>query len=99
MLKTFRHLPPGLTLSPARPKLPQILKGVVNRSAALFSGGRERKRGGGGLTGVIVGVCGPSGLGDEVRKAVAGFDPDSRKRVGGIELHEECVVSFSRLPV
>ncbi|KAI0746323.1 incomplete iron reductase [Daedaleopsis nitida] len=89
VLKTFRNLPPGLTLSPTRPKLPQVLKGVVDRSTALFSGGRERKRGGGGLTGVIVGVCGPSGLGDEVRKAVAGFDADSRKRVGGIELHEE----------
>lgn len=91
VLKTFRHLPPGLTLSPARPKLPNILQGVVNRSSALFSQGRERKRGGGGLTGVIVGVCGPSGLGDEVRKAVAGFDPESRKRCGGIELHEEYV--------
>ena len=60
-------------------------------ASALFSGGKERSRGGGGMTGVIVGVCGPSGLGDEVRKAVAGFDPASRKRVGGIELHEECV--------
>ncbi|TFK83417.1 incomplete iron reductase [Polyporus arcularius HHB13444] len=89
VLKTFRNLPPGLTLSPARPKLGQNLKGVVDRASALFSGGKERSRGKGSLTGVIVGVCGPSGLGDEVRKAVANFDPDSRKRVGGIELHEE----------
>ena len=97
VLKTFAHLPPGLTLSPARPKLGKNLKGVVERASALFSGGKERSRGHGNLTGVIVGVCGPSGLGDEVRKAVANFDPDSRKRVGGIELHEECVYSRSVL--
>ncbi|KAI0354067.1 incomplete iron reductase [Trametes cingulata] len=83
------RLPPGLTLSPARPKLPGILQGVVDRSAALFSGHKERRRGGGALTGIIVGVCGPQGLGDEVRKAVANFPPQRRKAVGGIELHEE----------
>ncbi|TBU28196.1 incomplete iron reductase [Dichomitus squalens] len=89
VFKTFRALPPGLTLSPARPKLGKVLSGVVDRAAALFSGGHERRRGGGGLTGVIVGVCGPAGLGDDVRKAVAGFDPKRRKTIGGIELHEE----------
>ena len=88
-LKAFRALPPGLTLSPARPKLGKVLSGVVDRSAALFSGRHERRRGGGGLTGVIVGVCGPAGLGDDVRRAVAEFDPKRRKTIGGIELHEE----------
>ncbi|KAH9855485.1 iron reductase [Lenzites betulinus] len=87
-VKAYR-LPPGLTLSPMRPKLPGILSGVVDRSAALFSGGKERRRGGGALTGVIVGVCGPASLGDEVRKAVAEFPAKRRKAVGGIELHEE----------
>ncbi|KAI9057357.1 incomplete iron reductase [Trametes sanguinea] len=85
------RLPPGLTLSPARPKLPGILEGVVGRSAALFQGHKERKPRGGPLTGIIVGVCGPQGLGDEVRRAVANFPPKRRKAVGGIELHEECV--------
>ena len=88
-IKAFRALPPGLTLSPARPKLGKVLSGVVDRSAALFSGRHERRRGGGGLTGVIVGVCGPAGLGDDVRRAVAEFDPKRRKTIGGIELHEE----------
>ncbi|EIW56151.1 iron reductase [Trametes versicolor FP-101664 SS1] len=89
VVKSYR-LPPGLTLSPTRPKLPGILSGVVDRSAALFSGGgKERRRGGSALTGVIVGVCGPASLGDEVRRAVAGFPADRRKAIGGIELHEE----------
>ncbi|KAI0362633.1 ARM repeat-containing protein [Trametes cingulata] len=63
--------------------------GIVDCSAALFSGHKERRRGGGALTGIIVGVCGPQGLGDEVCKAVANFPPQRRKAVGGIELHEE----------
>ncbi|KAI0699751.1 iron reductase [Cerioporus squamosus] len=89
VLKTFRHLPPGLTLSPARPKLGQNLQSVVDRASASFSGDKGRSSESDGFTGIIVGVCGPGGLGAEVRKAVANFDPDSRKRVGGIELHEE----------
>ncbi|KAI0666438.1 iron reductase [Trametes maxima] len=88
-IRAYR-LPPGLTLSPARPKIPGILAGVVDRSAALFSGYKEkRRRGGSALTGVIVGVCGPMGLGDEVRKAVANFPAPRRKAIGGIEIHEE----------
>ena len=88
-LKAFRALPPGITLSPARPKLDRILAGLVDRAAALFSGGYERTRGGSGLTGVVVGVCGPLSLAHGVRKAVAEFDPARRKTIGGIELHEE----------
>ncbi|RPD79471.1 hypothetical protein L226DRAFT_520379 [Lentinus tigrinus ALCF2SS1-7] len=49
VLKAFSHLPPGLTLSPVRPKLGKILKGIVNRASALFSGGKERSRGHGHL--------------------------------------------------
>ncbi|TFK81375.1 incomplete iron reductase [Polyporus arcularius HHB13444] len=89
VLKTFRHLPPGLDLSPARPKLGHNLKWVVDRASASLSGDKVPLSESETPTGVIVGVCGPGGLGSEVRKAVADFDPDSRKRVGGIELHEE----------
>ncbi|KAH9915471.1 iron reductase [Epithele typhae] len=87
--KAFRALPPGLTLLPSRPKFNKVLTGVVDRSAALFSSGKERRRGGGGLSGIIVGVCGPTSLAESVRKAVNEFDPDRRKLIGGLELHEE----------
>ncbi|KAI0777412.1 iron reductase [Trametes elegans] len=88
VLKAFR-LPPGLTLSPSRPRIPAILQGVVDRSVTLFSGHKERQLSEGELSGVIVGVCGPSGLGNEVRKAVTSFPSHRRKAVGGLELHEE----------
>lgn len=42
-----------------------------------------------GPRGVIVGVCGPGGLGDEVARTVGQIDSSNRKAVGGVELHEE----------
>lgn len=44
------------------------------------------------ITGVVVGVCGPIGIGDEVSQAVSAVDPGRRWAVGGIEIHEECVL-------
>lgn len=41
------------------------------------------------LTGLIVGICGPVGMADEVATAVSGLDPLRRDQVGGVELHEE----------
>ena len=42
-----------------------------------------------GASGVIVGVCGPGGLGDEVVLTIGQIDSSSRKAVGGVELHQE----------
>ncbi|OBZ77685.1 Ferric reductase transmembrane component 3 [Grifola frondosa] len=80
-LESFGILPPGLTISAGRPRMQKMLESVVDRSSALFSHGRERRRGTGALTGVIVGVCGPAGLGEDVRRAVGGFDPKRRSTV------------------
>lgn len=52
----------------------------------LFHGGRENR---GAPAGVLVGVCGPQGLAEDVRKAVRGIEPARRKRAGGVELHDE----------
>lgn len=38
---------------------------------------------------MIVGVCGPVGLADDVAAAVSGVDPLRRDQIGGVELHEE----------
>ena len=88
-LKALSRLPEGLTLSPGRPRIPKSLESVVDRSCALFTKGREKTRGNGALTGVIVGVCGPRSLGEEVKKAAAGVPAKRRQAVGGVEVHEE----------
>jgi len=79
-------LPAGLTLSAGRPKLDKTLLGVVDRTCALYGGGRESV---GPLTGVVAGVCGPLALGEELRKAVRSVPAARAKAVGGVELHEE----------
>ncbi|KZT71031.1 hypothetical protein DAEQUDRAFT_744515 [Daedalea quercina L-15889] len=80
-LNMFERLPLGLTLSPGRPRLQKLLEGVADRTAS--SGGMD------GVTGVVVGVCGPPALGESVGKAVRGLDRQRRRAVGGVELHEE----------
>ena len=77
--------PVGLTLSPSRPRFPKILDAVISRAVSLGSGRKDAEA----ITGVVVGVCGPVGLGDEVARAVGGVDARRRKAVGGIEIHEE----------
>jgi len=94
-------LPEHLTVSTGRPKLGQHLSGILDQACALSmfkrrGGGASRSKrnaegleGGSGLNGVIVGVCGPGGLADDVRKMVRASDERRRKAVGGIEVHEE----------
>jgi len=42
--------------------------------------------------GVFVAVCGPVGLSRDMAHAVRACDANSKKAVGGIQFHEECVL-------
>lgn len=84
--KMLARLPAGLTVTPGRPKLQSTLATVVDRATMLFHGGRENR---GAPAGVLVTVCGPQGLAEDVRKAVRGIEPARRRRAGGVELHDE----------
>ena len=75
-------LPGGITLTAGRPDFAQILSEAVRDTVAL---GKADK----GLSGMVVGVCGPLGMGDRVAKAVSGVDPLLRNQVGGVEICEE----------
>lgn len=79
--KVYGHLPPNITLTPGRPRIPVILNGVVDSTCSAA----HRPNG------FVVGVCGPVGLGEQVRKAVGQLDNSRRHAVGGIELCEEYV--------
>ena len=84
--KMLERLPPGLSVTPGRPKLQSLLASVVDRACMLFHGGRENR---GAPAGVLVAVCGPLGLAEDVRRAVRGIEPERRRRAGGVELHDE----------
>ncbi|KAJ8503419.1 hypothetical protein ONZ45_g10874 [Pleurotus djamor] len=78
-------LHPSLSLSPGRPRLNRVLEDVISRTVGLGAGNKDRL----GHTGMLVGCCGPVGLGDDVAEAVASVEKVRRDQVGGIEIHEE----------
>ncbi|KAI0794895.1 incomplete iron reductase [Abortiporus biennis] len=87
-------LPTNLTINPGRPRLAQRLSNVLDQTCALSMFRRGARRSVQGepeerLAGVIVSVCGPLGLAEDVRGIVRNVDPYRRKAAGGIEIHEE----------
>ncbi|KAI6121233.1 hypothetical protein F5141DRAFT_1210912 [Pisolithus sp. B1] len=84
-LPSKASLPPGLTLTAGRPRIGKVLDAVIQRTMSYGSGVKAAMN----ITGVIVGVCGPVGLGDEVAQVVSSVDASRRWAVGGIEMHEE----------
>lgn len=78
-------LPPGLTLTAGRPKIANVLDAVMSRAVSYGSNVKASLD----ITGVVVGVCGPTGLGDDVAQVISQVDARRRWAVGGIEMHEE----------
>lgn len=85
---------PGLTLAPGRPRIAKVLDAAICRAVSLGSGEKDSV----GISGLVVGVCGPAGIGEDVVKAVGAVEAFRRDQVGGIEIHEEYVVFFFRFP-
>ena len=75
--------PQGMTLTAGRPRLDQVLNNAISRT--IRGSGREK------LSGLVVGVCGPLALADEMVTAVNGVNSQMRDDVGGIEIIEEFV--------
>ncbi|TFK37001.1 hypothetical protein BDQ12DRAFT_608543 [Crucibulum laeve] len=80
----------GLTLAPGRPRIAKVLESAISRAVSLGAGVKDTV----GITGLVVGVCGPVSIADDVAKAVGAIEPLRRDQVGGIEIHEECASSF-----
>ncbi|TFK24120.1 ferric reductase transmembrane component [Coprinopsis marcescibilis] len=83
------HLPITLhhnfTLTPGRPRIGRALDAAIMRAVSLGAGHKDSQ----GITGLAVGVCGPTGLADDVVRAVSAVDSARKDQVGGIEIHEE----------
>ncbi|KAJ6551431.1 hypothetical protein B0H19DRAFT_1157610 [Mycena capillaripes] len=77
----FSGLRPGLSLNPGRPRFIAAIESTVSHTVSTGGSGDP--------SGLIVGVCGPVGLADDVTKAVGLVDPAKRDEIGGIEMHEE----------
>ncbi|KAJ7489400.1 hypothetical protein FB451DRAFT_1337155 [Mycena latifolia] len=78
---------PGLSLSAGRPRLINVIEETVGRAGRSDNGEQ---------CGLIVGVCGPGALADDVCKAVGLVDPAARDQIGGIEIHEDLTAQNAR---
>jgi len=87
-------------LRAGRPKLSTILDAFVEKCSTLNAVALPPKntnadRGGmverysENYNGILVGVCGPVGLADDVKRTVGGVSRKARMNVGGVEVFEE----------
>ncbi|KIY69433.1 hypothetical protein CYLTODRAFT_488935 [Cylindrobasidium torrendii FP15055 ss-10] len=76
---------PGLTLSPGRPKISTMLESTISKTVTLGAGVKDHEAN----TGMLVGICGPLSLADNVAAEVGKIDPTRRDQVGGVEMIEE----------
>jgi ferric-chelate reductase len=75
-------LPIGMRIIAGRPSLKSTLGNVAKRTE--LSANPENKS-----NGVYVGICGPAGLVEDAWAAEAAVDGALKKKVGGVEVHEE----------
>lgn len=82
---TSLKLPPGITLAPGRPRMTRFIEDALQGALALAKDDRYPR----GLSGLLVGVCGPLSMVDDVVRAVGAIDSLRRDQVGGVEIVEE----------
>jgi hypothetical protein len=92
----FPIIPQGLRISlsagrPGQAEMSTVIENAISWAVTLGNGarGHEDER---GINGVLVGVCGPAGLGVQANAAVNGIDSARKKQAGGVDVYEECVV-------
>ncbi|KIO19017.1 hypothetical protein M407DRAFT_153175 [Tulasnella calospora MUT 4182] len=76
-------LPRNISLEPGRPDFKHVVEDFVRWKTNRLARGTD------GLSGVLVGVCGPGALAHSVREGVDALDDGVRKNVGGVEIEEE----------
>lgn len=82
---TVTGLPPGFTLSAGRPNFRKICDEAIQAAVSLGFGAKDDEP----ITGMVVGVCGPLKMADDVSKAISSINPVRRDQVGGVEICEE----------
>ncbi|QRW20703.1 Ferric reductase like transmembrane component [Rhizoctonia solani] len=75
-------LPFGIRIVAGRPNVSLALENVLKRTEMTSTPINPAK-------GVMIGVCGPTGLAEEVWQAENSVDGEIRKKVGGVEVYED----------
>lgn len=85
-------LPVGVRIVAGRPNLESALGNMVTRTEAMVDdveAGSQDRKGLAKVTGVFVGVCGPSGLVESAWEAAHAVEDSVKRKIGGVEVHEE----------
>jgi predicted ferric reductase len=76
-----QYFPPNVALNAGRADIVEHLESLAVEA--------RTKEAASSSSGLIVGVCGPTGLGDSVAQDVGAMDTTLRDQIGGVELYEE----------
>ncbi|TFK70007.1 hypothetical protein BDN72DRAFT_896809 [Pluteus cervinus] len=83
------HPHPQLSLQPGRPNLLESFNNLISKTVRYDAEKGDKDKQEEPNMGVVVGVCGPGELGDEVVRVVGELDRERVGRVGGVEVVEE----------
>ncbi|KAF8634778.1 hypothetical protein AX15_000734 [Amanita polypyramis BW_CC] len=88
-LQQLRAIPPGLSIAvhpgrPGRIRLLSIMENAITRTTAGQDGAPQSA-----TRGMLVGVCGPQRMNEDVTAAVNGISSNLRTQIGGVEMHQE----------
>lgn len=83
---------------PGRVGLTRTLDNAIARLLCI-DGDAHESTGDERTGGMLVGICGPVGLGEEVRSVVDGIPIERQKRIGGVQIHEECVSIYNHVEI
>ncbi|PFH47037.1 hypothetical protein AMATHDRAFT_153113 [Amanita thiersii Skay4041] len=72
---------------PGRIGLTRVMENAI--SSAVSISGPDAEGDDRGINGMLVGICGPRGLSEDVFAAADAINPARRDQVGGVEIHEE----------
>lgn len=76
---------PDMTLRAGRPSIASVVDEMALSMPTMQKSATDRDWN----QGLLVGVCGPVALADDVAQAVGKVEPPLRNQIGGIEIHEE----------
>ncbi|KAJ7578669.1 ferric reductase like transmembrane component-domain-containing protein [Mycena floridula] len=78
-------LPPQLTLTPGRPKMIKAIENAIENTMTLGLSSKDNDP----AKGMLVAVCGPVALADDVGRSVRNLNQACKDKVGGVHLYEE----------
>ena len=94
--KNGNSIPPELSIAvhpgrPGRTRLVSIMENAITHATTADADGAPQSV----ARGMLVGICGPQGMNNDVTAAVNSISSKLRTQIGGVEMHQEYVYYLS----